>query len=90
MLTMGRTHATIKSLARMFIDEAVPNYNKRLGLLYSLEISPQERFRITRAFYRYRSFVNLYCTGEVFRELGDEHGHLFFTMFSPWVNELIN
>ncbi|KAI1413251.1 hypothetical protein F5Y13DRAFT_198969 [Hypoxylon sp. FL1857] len=87
---LSENYAAAKLLVKNMADETMDIPTKRLGLTrQSPEITSQETFRLMRAFLRYQLMCNLFCrnTGEEPNEEANRVRSLFFSTFSPWVNE---
>ncbi|KAF4969867.1 hypothetical protein FZEAL_10149 [Fusarium zealandicum] len=88
---LSRAYAAVDSLRTSMFEQIVPLINE-CGLNHSTTLSPDESFRLDRAFIRYQIMCNLFCypPGVITSSHQDELQILrcrFFSVFSPWVNE---
>ncbi|KAI2471898.1 hypothetical protein F4781DRAFT_62891 [Annulohypoxylon bovei var. microspora] len=92
---LSRNYAAAEFLGKSLANEVIPIATDRLALnRLSLEVTPRESCRLNKAFLRYQLMCNLLCSDEDDEELSVDDGNnlrlLFFSKFSPWVNEQLS
>ncbi|KAH7152228.1 hypothetical protein B0J13DRAFT_258131 [Dactylonectria estremocensis] len=85
--SISKSYTLVEILSDGLVEEAIPVLNERLLLSHPLHTSPSERFRLSRAFFRYQLMCELLCYPMSARGATKGHFSLFFQNFSPWVND---
>ena len=84
---ISHNHTAVESLIHGFADEVILICSERLQVHHSRELTQRERFRLSRAFYRYQLMCNLFCVRDDSAFSDEDCTKYFFSIYSPWVNE---